>query len=360
MGIWADIAENFLTADTVCFVINAATLGILQRVYNSKYNNYEAVKTARQLEISERLSTTLLDDYPNGTCAHAVIRGAIKATGTPLRSRLAQGQQGVVQRVMVIEHKMKWNPISRFWTHQERVIQDRMDCTQFVLTSLSTKNSRASVEVPNPMESACLPLKVVHDEFTPSKEGFGRSFFGWLEGEQPQGIQEQEYLLQEGTIVTGFGTLVTDGTGSVALVAPKDAQLMLTTETHAKLTEQLSRECRWVRYGCIFFGITCTALASYMAYRIYNNYRRRKQHRTDSMRRDELRRNRRREARNAHGVDSLSGTPQCVVCLTNTVEVLLLECGHLCLCTDCCDQLSDNLCPICRSMIIRQVAAYLP
>lgn len=96
------------------------------------------------------------------------------------------------------------------------------------------------------------------------------------------------------------------------------------------------------------------------AYRIYTNYRRQRQHRTDFMRRDELRRKRRKEAREADAVGSLSGTPQCVVCLTNAVEVLLLECGHLCLCTDCCEQITDNICPICRCRVVRQVAAYLP
>lgn len=350
-----------MTADTVCFVVNAATLGILHRVYNSKYHNYEAVKTARQLEISEHLDTILREDYPNGTCVHAVVRGTVKATQKPLESKFAQGQKGVIQRLMVIEHKMKWNPISRFWTHQERVIQDRVDTTQFVLTSLATANPRARVEVPNPLESASIPLKAVYDKFTPNKDGFEKSFFGWLEGEQPQGIQEQEYLLPENTILTGFGTLVRDETGSVSLVVPKDGtQLILTTETHSKLIEQLRKECRWVGLGAFFFGMTCTALASYMAYRIYTNYRRQRQHRTDFMRRDELRRKRRKEAREADAVGSLSGTPQCVVCLTNAVEVLLLECGHLCLCTDCCEQITDNICPICRCRVVRQVAAYLP
>lgn len=79
------------------------------------------------------------------------------------------------------------------------------------------------------------------------------------------GIQEQEHLLQEGTILTGFGTLVADETGTISLIPPKDgAQMILTTETHAKLTEQLAAECRWARIGCLVFGVTCTALASYM------------------------------------------------------------------------------------------------
>lgn len=143
------------------------------------------------MEITDRLGETLQGEYPNGTCVHAVVRGAVKATGKPLQGKLARGQQGVVQRLLIIEHKMKWNPISRFWTHQERIIQDRVDSTQFVLTTVGAaakKGSRTtSIEVPNPLGTAEIPLKTVYDEFTPSKEGFGRSFFGWLEGEQPQG-----------------------------------------------------------------------------------------------------------------------------------------------------------------------------
>ena len=49
------------------------------------------------------------------------------------------------------------------------------------------------------------------------------------------------------------------------------------------------------------------------------------------------------------------------VCLQNPREVVLLECGHICLCSDCAVEImrSRPQCPICRADIVRIMPAYL-
>ena len=40
---------------------------------------------------------------------------------------------------------------------------------------------------------------------------------------------------------------------------------------------------------------------------------------------------------------------ECVICLTNTPNVLFCNCGHLCLCTECDKVKSLNTCPVCKT-----------
>ena len=49
-------------------------------------------------------------------------------------------------------------------------------------------------------------------------------------------------------------------------------------------------------------------------------------------------------------------TNVCVVCLDNKIDVILLECGHVCACSDCASLLSS--CPMCRAPIVRFVKMF--
>jgi E3 ubiquitin-protein ligase MGRN1 len=44
---------------------------------------------------------------------------------------------------------------------------------------------------------------------------------------------------------------------------------------------------------------------------------------------------------------------ECVVCLTNTRDTLILPCRHICVCHECATELNKNgqACPICRGGI---------
>lgn len=48
----------------------------------------------------------------------------------------------------------------------------------------------------------------------------------------------------------------------------------------------------------------------------------------------------------------------CVVCRTNPREIILLPCGHVCLCEDCSDDITSD-CPVCRAPISQKAAAYI-
>ena len=55
------------------------------------------------------------------------------------------------------------------------------------------------------------------------------------------------------------------------------------------------------------------------------------------------------------------GASECVVCLTETRQVAVLPCRHLCLCRGCAEvirasPIHQQKCPICRSMASRLLA----
>merc|ERR1719309_516328 len=55
-----------------------------------------------------------------------------------------------------------------------------------------------------------------------------------------------------------------------------------------------------------------------------------------------------------------SGT-RCTVCLDKPREVLIQNCGHVCLCSDCSARLrrEDNKCPVCRQSIQSVQSVYI-
>ena len=60
--------------------------------------------------------------------------------------------------------------------------------------------------------------------------------------------------------------------------------------------------------------------------------------------------------------DPLAVSPQtCVVCLSEQREVILMNCGHVCVCAGCAMEImaSRPNCPICRANIVQVAPAYI-
>lgn len=58
----------------------------------------------------------------------------------------------------------------------------------------------------------------------------------------------------------------------------------------------------------------------------------------------------------------LQNAVNCIVCMVNPREVLLLNCKHLVLCVECCTRLEMDLpfrCPVCRLDVTQTIAAVL-
>ena len=49
------------------------------------------------------------------------------------------------------------------------------------------------------------------------------------------------------------------------------------------------------------------------------------------------------------GVSDYTTSPECIACLTDPRDTILLPCRHLCVCKDCFERLTLDRCPVCRA-----------
>ena len=59
------------------------------------------------------------------------------------------------------------------------------------------------------------------------------------------------------------------------------------------------------------------------------------------------------ETAEVYGMEKLEDNSDCVICLSNKRNTMVMPCKHICLCNECADVLSNNKsdCPICRIRI---------
>lgn len=100
---------------------------------------------------------------------------------------------------------------------------------------------------------------------------------------------------------------------------------------------------------------TCGVLLAGLMLRRYVRDRRRKKEEENLKKELEMsRRERRREMRDPNLPENLV----CVVCKQNPREIILLPCGHVCLCEDCVMGIQEA-CPVCRRLIEKKSVAYI-
>merc|ERR1719481_2005877 len=69
----------------------------------------------------------------------------------------------------------------------------------------------------------------------------------------------------------------------------------------------------------------------------------------------EARRNR-EEQRNKEEGDAMDDDSMCKICMDFPIDCVMLECGHMCTCTNCGKQMAE--CPICRQYVVRVVKTF--
>ena len=60
--------------------------------------------------------------------------------------------------------------------------------------------------------------------------------------------------------------------------------------------------------------------------------------------------------------NTLGVSPQiCIVCLSEQREVILMDCGHVCVCAGCAMEIMATrpICPVCRASIVRVAPAFI-
>ncbi|XP_019868962.2 mitochondrial E3 ubiquitin protein ligase 1 [Aethina tumida] len=333
--------------ESIALGIDSLILIACIRQYYKHKNAMSMIQGAPFLEINKDLKE-IVRTHPESKLSYVSIRGTVNPLGNPIVSNNNPNASGVVQLIRIKEHVVQ-RSTTGFWADSERTIQEVHNFMPFTL-----KNNSMQVEIVDPLSAEVLDMDVVFDEFKPTVPTVMDHIWGFFSGVRQRGVQSTEKMLRTGTIVTGIGELVYTNDGSLRLQPPPKAPFYLTNMQVTSLVKKLDGSKRNYRFMCIIFG-TAGIVLSVMIFRKYWMYR--KQLVEDQQRKkqiEESRRNRRRQMRE----ENVPESQLCVVCKTNPIEIIILPCGHVCLCEDCQVEIRD-CCPVCRATIEKKSVAFV-
>ena len=178
-------------------------------------------------------------------------------------------------------------------------------------------------------------------------------------GDVSKGYQETEEILRVGTNLFGAGELVLKG-DEIRLNPPHSltgAKFILTSLTKAEVVRRLQSKATMYKVVAGIFGAAGVVIIYLCVKKLYMGWREKKEIQRAY---EEFRQW--REARDAtmeeEGV--VDDPTACVVCLEQPRDVVLLECGHICVCMSCANALPHpRKCPVCRSSVERVVPTFV-
>ena len=192
---------------------------------------------------------------------------------------------------------------------------------------------------------------------------FGKHIMGTVVGDMHKGVQTIEKMLTKGTTLTGIGEL-TAGPDGIRLRPPSDGRsYYLVRDSMHSLIRGLESNKDFLKFLMKIFlsiGVVISGAA------LWKLYRKKKAEKDMNEQLDIIRANRDTQDIRKRKDDDDEGnvvpeSVQCVVCLGAEREVILLDCGHVCVCGDCADQLikGSHPCPVCRATIASIRPAYV-
>ncbi len=176
-------------------------------------------------------------------------------------------------------------------------------------------------------------------------------------------------MLKNGTILWAYGRLEKMPDNSFYLSRPLDSNFpyILTKQDRQNVIDEMKENLSVIKFFLFLFGSIGVISGGYYLYKYYKIYKEKKQRErmTQHLREERLRLERERlennqAQRRPNESDTNNLEQTCVLCLVNPREIILLDCGHYCLCIDCVDRLPNQNCPICRREFQSFHRCYVP
>ncbi|XP_037721202.1 mitochondrial E3 ubiquitin protein ligase 1-like [Drosophila subpulchrella] len=328
--------------DCIAVGIDLVLLGFCVREYVHCKRATHMLRSAPQYKIDEKLKT-LVELQPDKKIPYAVIRGTVKPIGDPLQSSLGPSVSGVLQIVKLHEHRII-RGITGLWKDHHQLLHESTNEMPFQL-----RNQQHSVEIVDALRASFLDVDTVYDNFEPSSLSVFDYIYGFFSGARQKGLQTTEVVLGKGSFITAIGELELDG-DTLLMKPSQQAPLLLTTATKSTLIKRLEDANRAIILKLLVCSTISVILIAFVSRKIYRRIKIKAEEVTI--------RNRLRAERRRNLPANLSQDQLCVVCSTNPKEVILLPCGHVCLCEDCAQKISKT-CPVCRGKIASKAAAFI-
>ncbi|KAK2155449.1 hypothetical protein LSH36_240g03028 [Paralvinella palmiformis] len=349
--------------------LDAVMLYGLKRWYHGKVRSAEEIEAIQCYKISDDLRS-VLQKQDDSKLPYACIEGIVMPTGLPLHSHFDSSEKGVIQHVQFVEHKSKRT--NGYWSDVKNIIKDITRVCGFVVvdrdSTSSLQDAQVLVEVLEPLSAEFLmdSLPTTYDQYTPNSDTILSRGIDRIFGEVSKGYQETEKMLLVGDRVLGIGQLMLIG-GKIMLEAPSDnsKHFILSTLTKKQIVNAMKSEARLLKYAMLISGLFGSVLLVYLLRKkirqLIDNYRINRMYREIQQQRELRHRQGTNLAGSSEDDEDKANSENCIICLDNGREVVLLECGHVCLCVDCARALPEpRKCPICRGTITRYVPLFRP
>ena len=270
-------------------------------------------------------------------------------------------------------------------------LMDEVEVVPFFLTR--PESPSRNVVVVDPLQAHYITdnLKTTHTQFKPNNDGVLKMITKAALGFHSRAVFEKEEMITLGAQLFAVGR-VSRTNGTVTLEPPTSGKdYIITTQSKRELLATIYHSSRIYRILALTFGSVGLVFLLYKAYVRIRKWLVERESRTmfDDIRqrlRDQaaarIGRRRRRSSQtstsdaaapapaaetatsNAKG-DRINiednGDSTCVVCLLEDRNVVLLNCGHICVCVNCAELLPlPKKCPVCRATVERIIPVYHP
>uniref|UniRef100_A0A8V5FZA2 RING-type E3 ubiquitin transferase n=1 Tax=Melopsittacus undulatus TaxID=13146 RepID=A0A8V5FZA2_MELUD len=321
--------------ELLCLGSSLAFSGLFYYLYRKKTRVVARIQEAPKLQVDDDLPA--LVSAADGRCLpYVALEGIVLPAKAALTSHYHERLQGVIQKLLLKEHRLVWNSL--------RVLSEQVYTVPFLLASPDTE-AVTQVSVESPLRAICLPLEVVYERFQQPAHGFRDLLGQYLSGEKPKGILETEELLRVGAGLTGIGELALHPDGSLHLQPPSQGgDYFLCLGDWQTVLEELESASGLWKGAAMLCAVAGLAVLLHALCRAFRHARLRQQ----------------REDKELDSEEAEDGglEDSCVICLSRPRECVLLGCGHICCCFRCFQALPSHLCPICRGPIDRVVPLY--
>ncbi|KAJ8933929.1 hypothetical protein NQ314_013685 [Rhamnusium bicolor] len=335
-------------AEAIALGVDSLILAACIKQYYKNKNAMMMIQGAPYLEIDKDLKE-IVQTHPEGKLSYLSVRGTVKPLGNPIISINNPNVSGVVQLLRIKEHVIQ-RSTTGFWADSERTIQEVHNVMPF---ALETKGMQ--IEICDPLAADVLDMDVISDTFHPTVPSVMDHIWGFFAGVRQRGVQSTEKMLRKGAMITGIGELVYGKDGTLRLQPPTSgAPFYLTNMQVTSLVKKLDHSKKNYRILCIIFGTVGIVLGGLIIRKYWKHKLDMEEEAKRRLQIEESRRERRRRIRD----EDLPDNQLCVVCKTNPIEIILLPCGHVCLCEDCSADITE-LCPVCRAGIEKKAVAYV-
>lgn len=314
------------------------------------------------------------------TVDYGMLVGQVKCDNTKLNSMYDKNAFGPIRKLEIKEHGTAWR--SNYSTDTTRMIVNDLNNVPFSIVKNGESGARQIIKIEQPLNAEYLleALDTTYSHFEPTKQStFSKILTELTMSESVRGIETTERVLREGTQLTAFGQIEKIklepslfswltrqnkyNLSRLSEATNKDKAFILTSLSRTELIDRLSGVTKGLKICLIIFGSIGVAVGAYCAYKFLKDYlaKRRQERMLARARAERLKMKKNAAQRRTTGSNAANDDQStCVVCLTNPRELVLLDCGHVCLCMDCLEKMTSRQCPICRQNYRTYVSCYIP